>query len=205
MAEDSPYDYVHTTPYVKGLLPDGYVGNVYRLSDSWTAVFPTSDTPYTILEIGAYHGSNICSLMKTYARHAGSKIHCVDPWYDYEEYSEYKDAQSTNYSIFLKNITKLAPIDLNKIYLYRGLSEDIVPTFSDNMFDIIFIDGNHETKYTLEDAVLCFKKLKPGGWMIFDDMQSEVVSRSVDVFISIYRPFVKNLAIHNGQFFLQKI
>ena len=37
------------------------------------------------------------------------------------------------------------------------------------MFDIIYIDGNHEPEYVLEDAVLSFRKLKPGGIIIFDD------------------------------------
>ena len=34
------------------------------------------------------------------------------------------------------------------------------PKFKDEFFDIIYIDGNHEPEYVLEDAVLSFRKLK---------------------------------------------
>jgi hypothetical protein len=121
--------YENASESAKALLPIGFQGNVYRLADNWEVVIPKMEQPIKILEIGVYHGANMCSLVKTYATHELSEIHCVDPWMDYEEYPEYKQEQSTNYSIFLKNISKLSPTDVHKIYVYRGLSEDIVPTF----------------------------------------------------------------------------
>lgn len=203
--EDTRYAYEHTTDAVKALLPVGYSGNVYRLSSNWSQVIPLPTTACKILEIGCYHGANVCSLMKTYATHEKSEIHCVDPWCDYEGYSEYKEKQPTNYSIFLNNVAKLNPRDIHKLYLYRALSEDAIPKFQDASFDIIFIDGNHETKYILEDAVLSFKKLKPGGWIIFDDMQCGEVARSVDAFYKFYKPFIGALAIYDGQCYMQKV
>lgn len=202
--EEHLHDYAHAAPEVQALLPPTFEGTVYTVSNNWLPVVPRQEGPCTILEIGAYHGANVCSLMHTYATHKDSRIHCVDPWHDYAGYSEYQDVQVTNYATFLRNITKLSPVDLNKLYLHRGLSEDIVPTFADEMFDIIYIDGNHETKYILEDAVLSFKKLKPGGWMIFDDMHFDAVRASVDAFFPIYKPFLANVGMRDLQCFMQK-
>jgi predicted O-methyltransferase YrrM len=36
-------------------------------------------------------------------------------------------------------------------------------------FDIIYIDADHKASSVLEDAILAFPLLKPGGVMIFDD------------------------------------
>ena len=36
-------------------------------------------------------------------------------------------------------------------------------------YDIIYIDGSHATSDVLEDAVLSYRLLKPGGLLIFDD------------------------------------
>jgi predicted O-methyltransferase YrrM len=40
-------------------------------------------------------------------------------------------------------------------------------------FDIIYIDGSHTADDVLEDAVLSWRQLKPGGLLIFDDYQAD--------------------------------
>jgi hypothetical protein len=157
------------------------------------------------MEIGAYHGANVCSYMKTYAKHAKTEIHCVDPWYDYDGYTEYKKIQTTNYSRFITNISKLDSADLHKIHLHRGLSEKIVPQFDDESYDIIYIDGNHAIQYVLEDCVLCFKKLKKDGWLIIDDMQCAEVETGVRMFLMCYAVNFKSYIMHNGQLFLKRV
>jgi hypothetical protein len=198
------YDYELTTEEVKQLLPMGFQGNVYRLSNHWTAIIPITIEKWNILEIGCYHGANVCSLMKTYAQHPETQIHCLDPWNDYEGYDEYQHLQPTNYSTFLRNITKLDPKDLNKIYIHRGLSHDLVPTFRNEEYDLIYIDGNHALKYVLEDAVECFRKTKKQGWMVFDDLQCTEVNHALSVFLQIYSSYFDVIQTHNGQLFLHK-
>jgi len=200
----SEYDYSRVSDDVKQLLPPGFQGNVYRLSYTWSIIIPVTYEPTCILEIGSYQGANVCSLMKTYAQHPTSEVHCIDPWFDYQEYAEYCQEQPTNYSLFLQNVSKLAPKDVQKLYIHRGLSEDIIPRFEDKKFDIIFIDGNHTHKYTLEDAVLSFKKLKPSGWMIFDDIQCKEVKEAADCFLTMYMTYFDVKILSNDQLFLQR-
>ena len=204
MSDISEYDYSKTTELVKSYLPSGYKGNVFRLSYSWQIIIPITNEPIKIMEIGTYHGANICSYMKTYTHHNETQIHSVYPYIDYNGYNEYMSKQPSNYSIFLNNISKLDPIDLNNIYIHCGLSEDIVPLFPNDSFDIICIDGNHDKKYALEDAVLCFKKLKLDGWMNFDDMLFKEDSDAVHVFLTIYSPFFEIFKIDNAQLFIKR-
>ena len=94
-------------------------------------------------------------------------MYCIDPWEDYNEYPEFKNQQSSIYNAFINNIENSGVKD--KIIINRGYSNLEIPKFQDEFFDIIYIDGNHEPEYVLEDAVLSFRKLKKNGIMIFDD------------------------------------
>jgi hypothetical protein len=198
------FSYENASDYAKSLLPEGFKGEVLRLSDNWLSTIPVTENPVKIMEIGAYHGANVCSLVKTYAKNKSSEIHCVDPWLDYEDYGEYKDLQKTNYSIFLNNITKMDSEDINKIYIHRELSENIMHIFDDESFDIIYIDGNHSKKFVLEDAVLSFKKLKKEGWLIFDDLQCPDVQVAIEAFVKLYDNYFIHISHYDGQLFLKK-
>ena len=199
------YDYSKISDFEKSILPNDFKGNVYNLSYKWETIIPCVEEPIKIMEIGAYHGANICSYMKTYARHNNTEIHCVDPWSYYNEYDENSDKQpAKNYSLFLGNISKLSPNDINKIYIHRGLSGDIVPTFKNESFDIIYIDGNHTKRYVLEDSIICLNKIKKGGWIIFDDTHDTEVNEAVQSFLKINSQYFDEIKLQNSQLFIKR-
>lgn len=198
------YDYSKISDFEKSILPNDFKGNVYNLSYKWETIIPCVDDPIKIMEIGAYHGANVCSYMKTYARHNNTEIHCVDPWFNYDGYNEYLTNQSSNYSLFLGNISKLSPNDINKIYIHRGLSGDIVPTFKNESFDIIYIDGNHTKRYVLEDSIICLNKIKKGGWIIFDDTHDTEVNEAVQSFLKINSHYFDEIKLQNSQLFIKR-
>ena len=198
------YDYSKISDFEKSILPNDFKGNVYNLSYKWETIIPCVDDPIKIMEIGAYHGANVCSYMKTYARHNNTEIHCVDPWFNYDGYNEYLTNQSSNYSLFLGNISKLSPNDINKIYIHRGLSGDIVPTFKNESFDIIYIDGNHTKRYVLEDSIICLNKIKKGGWIIFDDTHDTEVNEAVQSFLKINSQYFDEIKLQNSQLFIKR-
>ena len=86
---------------------------------------------------------------------------------DYDEYPEYKGYQETGWETFNRNIQKCT--DSSKFVVKRGFSDDIVPTFPDQFFDLIFVDGNHETEYVYRDGLMSLEKVKIGGYIVFDD------------------------------------
>ena len=185
-----------------------YFGTCYRNTDAWypfIPVFDFKDKPIRYLEIGVHSGCNVMRVALSYALHENSKIYCVDPWVDYAEYEEYKGKQHTVYEEFQANINLLAAVHKNKIVVQRGFSHEEVIKFQENYFDIIYVDGNHEAQFVFEDASLSFRRLKVGGYIIFDDyFWSEGVYRSIGDFYFAYQKHLKFIGSSDGQIFFQK-
>ena len=187
---------------------ENFKGVKYRLADNWLHFVPynTSPKPINYLEIGTFYGANILSVEATYGSHPDSKMYCIDPWEDYDEYSEYRNEQPKIYETFIENIEKSGK--KNKFIVKRGYSNNEVPNLPDDFFDIIYIDGNHEPEYVMEDAVLSFRKLKKGGIMIFDDYGwggPDLTQSGIDGFIHGYHKKLILLGLFNNQVFVSKI
>jgi hypothetical protein len=186
-----------------------FEGSHYRLADNWYDYLQVdlySSKPINYLEIGAFYGANILSVADSYGIHPESKLHCIDPWEDYDNYSEYKGEQDSIYNSFIKNIKNSGKDD--KIIIHRGYSNNEIPKLQDDFFDIIYIDGNHEPEYVLEDAVLSFRKLMKNGIMIFDDYGwggPDLTQRGIDGFLNGYNNRIKHLGIKNSQVYIQKL
>ena len=143
---------------------DFFKGTRYFLSDMWFNVIDLTEfinRPINYLEIGTFYGANLFSVANSYGIHLESKLHCIDPWDQYSDYDEYINQYSDIYSTFCENLSNYENKD--KITVHRGYSHNEVPKFDDEFFDIIYIDGNHNSEYVLEDAVLSFRKLKHDG------------------------------------------
>lgn len=185
-----------------------FIGEKYRLSNNWYNHINLNDytnRPINYLEIGAYHGANLLSVADTYAIHPQSQLFCIDPWEDYDNYPEYKNIQEYNYSLFNFNINQ-SP-HRNKINVIRGYSNEQILKLQNDFFDIIYIDGNHEPDYVLEDAVLSYRKLKTGGIMIFDDYGwggENLTKRGIDSFLSGYHKKISILGEQQTQVFIKK-
>ena len=204
MFENKHKDYSMYFSRSKELLNSvGYKGVVYRTATFWTDFIPVTDGPVKYLEIGTFQGANAISFGMIYGKHEKSEIHCIDPWDDYKDYTEYKNEQSNNYMRFLNNITKVN--FLSKMFIHRGYSSDILPKFENEYFDVIYIDGNHEPAYVMEDAVLSYRKLKPMGYLIFDDYNWEETSRGIDNFLKTYDDKFGLIASYNCQIILRKL
>ncbi len=187
-----------------------FEGVIYRTANNWFPIIPKKDyeqKPIKYLEIGTFYGANLITVAKSYCLHPQSKLYCVDPWIDYKDYPEYKNKQDATYNTFLKNIENSG--EKEKIIIKRGYSNIEIAKLEDNFFDIIYIDGNHEPEYVLEDAVLSFRKLKVGGIMIFDDYGwggPDLTIRGINGFLSGYHKKIKILNInHNTQTFIKKM
>ena len=91
----------------------------------------------------------------------------------------------------------------------RKTSWEVLPYLTDDFYDIIYIDGNHNNINILEDCVLSFRKLKVGGFMILDDYNwsengDENTSEAMNPFMYNYRKRLQPLAIVNDQVILRK-
>ena len=185
-------------PQARSYIP-GFEGRFYnKFADRyWVSHIPIPNGPINYLEIGCADGANLIVISKSYAKHPNSRLYCVDPWMDYDEYPEYKGQQEKGYNMFLSNINKLA--DINQFVIKRGFSDDIVPTFQNNFFDIIFVDGNHETEYVYRDGIMALQKVKVGGYIVFDDYVNswKQTMVGIDNFIAEFKDKID--IIYDGQ------
>lgn len=149
--------------------PPNFEGRFYNKNPGidWAPYIPMDYRPISYLEIGVADGGNAIYVADSFCKHPESKLHCVDPWIDYEEYPEYKGEQEIGWNTFNKNIEN-SPHH-SKFSVYRGFSDAVVPSFPNEYFDIIFVDGNHETDYVYRDGQMALDKVKKGGYIIFDD------------------------------------
>lgn len=189
-----------------------FSGYIYMLPENWYNYVDINyykNRPINYLEIGTSYGSNLIAAAKSYGNHPDSKLYCIDPWEEFPGWRDYPGStvyeQSKIYDTFINNLNNSGVKD--KITINRGYSNNEILKFNDDFFDIIYIDGNHEPEYVLEDAVLSFRKLKTNGVMIFDDYGyggPDLTKKGIDAFVSGYHKRVKVLGEQNNQLFVIK-
>jgi len=177
----NPYQWINDNPGIK-----------------WKSFIPIEFKPIQYLEIGVATGDNAVAVANSYCLHPGSKLHLLDPWSDYDGYTEYVGEQDKAYNIAMETISPYA----HKSVIHRGFSDNIVPTFEDSYFDIIFVDGNHETEFVYRDGVMSFQKVKSGGHIIFDDYVSShrQTIEGIDKFLEEYKDKIHILARPTNSF-----
>ena len=56
-----------------------------------------------------------------------------------------------------------------RVSIHRGQSQDMLARFPDDHFDWIYIDGDHSYEGVSGDARVAARKVKPGGYLVFND------------------------------------
>ena len=67
--------------------------------------------------------------------------------------------------MYARNNTKLE----NFAKIHEGDSSSLLASFEDNYFDWIYIDGDHHYDGVKRDAEIAVRKVKPGGFLVFND------------------------------------
>lgn len=127
-----------------------------------------------ILEIGAYEGAASCYLIEALGK-AGGEIHCIDPWEGGPDFDE-KDLDievierrfDKNVALALEKADKDIHFVKHKERSDLALSK-LMAEGHQSSFDFVYVDGSHLATDVLLDAILGFKLLKVGGYMVLDD------------------------------------
>lgn len=103
------------------------------------------------------------------------KVYCVDPYKHFIN-NEYPDGMN---ELTQQEFDKKYNNTKNKLSIYgervefiRQTSLDASKMFEDNTLDFVYIDGNHDYKYVLQDLTVWYPKLKSGGFLCGDDLYS---------------------------------
>lgn len=60
-------------------------------------------------------------------------------------------------------------LEINTIVRHKGLTYDVISTFPDQYFDWIYVDADHSFAGCLRDTLAAAPKIKPGGYLVFND------------------------------------
>jgi predicted O-methyltransferase YrrM len=180
--------------------------------EKWSKYFKENITqqPIKALEIGSWQGGSALWLLDNIIAKRGGKLTCIDAFEGSSEHESWIDELPlTIEQIFDRNIQKSGHGKLcRKI---KGYSQNVLRGLQSEKFDFMYIDGAHEARYVIEDAVLSFGMLEVGGFILFDDYDFSFsdnsvqnTSHAVDFFISVYENEVE--VIDKGrQVLLRKI
>lgn len=122
------------------------------------------------LEIGAFEGRGALHFFEKFLGDTGT-LTCIDPFVDYSK-STAAEIKGFDHLInpsirqrFLDNTHAFR----DRISLHEGLSRDVLPTLPSATFDLAFIDGDHSREAVRIDARECWRLVKIGGYIVFDD------------------------------------
>ncbi|HSX11229.1 MAG TPA: class I SAM-dependent methyltransferase [Chlamydiales bacterium] len=132
--------------------------------------------PKVIVEIGVWGGKSLIPMAYALRENNEGIIYGIDPWESKEStewvMEEVNRAfwEGANHHWVLEHL--LGKIDqyglVNQVRLFKSTSEAAPPIPE---IDILHIDGNHSEHTSYIDVTKWTPFVKPGGWIIFDDMK----------------------------------
>jgi predicted O-methyltransferase YrrM len=145
------------------------------------------------LEIGVFQGRSTCWLADHIFTDATARLDAVDTFEGSEEHaaSIAQEELSSLYDTFLHNTREFG----ERVRAHRMRSSAFLRRQADEAYyDFIYVDGDHHSYACLEDMVLAWPLLKPGGIMIIDDYGGgeqqtsphEIPRYGVDAFLHAY-------------------
>lgn len=120
------------------------------------------------LEIGSWEGRSTCWLLDYILTHDTAQITCIDPFEGSVEHQDYNTEYLQSLEArFDHNIHQTGAA--HKVLKRVGYSQEILRSLPLEHYDLLYIDGSHLAVDVLEDALMGWRLVKPGGIIIFDD------------------------------------
>lgn len=123
--------------------------------------------PEAVVEIGCYYGKTTSQLVHMIApRNPNLTYYAIDP---FDTSIDVGEDLEMIHDMFIKNLEHFA--FKNNIIFYREKSFDSLIKLRNNKVtpQLIYIDGDHTAGTVLNDLVLSFDILTPGGVIVCDD------------------------------------
>ena len=131
------------------------------------------EMPVRILEIGSWEGRSALFFLNYLPR---SRIVCIDPFEGNVEHHldpYFRELALKTEAQFDRNLAGFA----DRIEKIKGSSTTVLPALgiTGRRFDLAYIDGSHMAADVYSDAVLTWPMIEPGGIVIFDDYEWELM------------------------------
>lgn len=125
----------------------------------------------TMIEIGSYAGESTLLFSEGF----DCKINCVDSWqngYDNNDVASDSDMNEVENDFDLRMSGK-------NVIKYKMKSDDAHKFFSDNSYDLIYVDGCHIYEQVKRDLINYMPKVKTGGFICGHDYPFPDVKRAL--------------------------
>jgi predicted O-methyltransferase YrrM len=134
-----------------------------------------ANQPITYLELGIFEGMSMVWMMQYVLTHPQSRAVGIDPWLQtMKQDNAYMEEVWGRAVHNLKSyptcqlVRCTSAVALRKMLHRRGWCG-----LSRASVDVCMIDGEHNALAVLDDAILAVQLLKPGGWLLFDDVENK--------------------------------
>ena len=158
--------------------------------------------PKIFLEVGVFQGvtaRNVCEKLNSIYK-GNFEYHGIDIFEDSNKILEQKEMTTKHnrisnpinnliFNFILKqnlnsynSVSKLLKKFEKNIYLYRGLSSDMLPKTNISKIDFVFLDGGHSYETVKNDLSLILKNIKKNKIIVCDDYNQKNygVKKAVD-------------------------
>jgi len=160
------------------------------------------------LQIGSYTGDASAWLYKNLIAGTDSVLVDVDTWEGSDEIAHKQLNWGTVEDVYDAKTSvgrfdrKIVKVKLTSDYFFKNNRE---------LYDFVYIDGDHTAYGVIKDAVNAFEVLKPGGIIAFDDYDwrggigpADRPRMAIDAFLNIYRNKVE-VIIKKYQCWVRKV
>ena len=160
-----------TLPSEKGEHHRGHGANWYK----WLGHL--IGKPAIALELGSFKGESAAWMLDHIFTDPACKYWCVDTFEGSDEHKLGGIDCSHNESECRERLARFGM----KAEVFKSTSDHAMKTFfRDDLFDFGYCDAAHDAMNVLRDSVLLFDLLKPGGVLIWDDFEWEVMDQPID-------------------------
>ena len=129
--------------------------------------------PARVAEIGVFKGEYARYLLDVVCAHPDSELHLIDPWAPGPVVSgdaDGNDVVSYDGRDLFDVVVREFAYD-PRVRIHRGYSHQVIPSFPDAHFDLVYIDGDHSYEGVARDLELAHACVREGGWIMGHDYE----------------------------------
>ena len=141
------------------------------------------------LEIGSFCGNSAAWTIENILTDKTSTLTCVDPWNG----NIVHEAADYDFGYIERAFDEQLEPFKDQLIKCKAYSDDWLMSNRSEMYDFIYIDGDHMPQAFMLDGVLSWELLKPGGIMAIDDYEwthprgaRYNPKAAIDMFVNMY-------------------
>lgn len=132
------------------------------------------DKPIFYLEIGVWEGMSLAWMMQNVLTHPNSHAVGIDPWVEIGRWSEESLEQIRQRAVHnlspWRDRCVLVRSNSDRAMLHALHTRGGSHGMRRNSADVLMVDGDHRAEPVKNDCGLALQLVKPGGWLLFDDV-----------------------------------